>query len=98
MLLGIDLDIYDIGAINEGDYYVKFYLCNKNDYFKWALVAVYGSTQAQHKEQFLIELVNLCSHEQLPILIGGDSNYEHRWPFLFNSVIDNLNLRELEMS
>jgi hypothetical protein len=25
-------------------------------------------------------------------------NYEHRWPFLFNSVIDGLSLRELEMS
>jgi hypothetical protein len=110
MLLGIDLDIYDIGAIDEGNYYMKFHLYNKNDYFKWALVAVYGPAQAQHKEQFLIELVNLCSHEQLPILIGGDfnilrnsqeknnSNYEHRWPFLFSSVIDGLNLRKLEMS
>jgi hypothetical protein len=110
MLLGIDLDIYDIGAIDEGDYYMKFHLCNDNDYFKWALVAVYDPSQAQHNEQFLTELVNLCSHEQLPILIGGDfnilrnpqeknnSNYEHRWPFLFNSVIDGLNLRELEMS
>jgi hypothetical protein len=55
MLLGIDLDIFDIGAIDEGDYYVKFHLCNKNDYFKWALVAVYGSAQAQQKEQFLID-------------------------------------------
>jgi hypothetical protein len=25
-------------------------------------------------------------------------SYEHRWPFLFNSVIDGLNLRELKMS
>jgi hypothetical protein len=52
MLLGIDLDIFDIGAIDERDYYVKFHLCNKNDYFKWALVAVYGPAQAQQKEQF----------------------------------------------
>jgi hypothetical protein len=58
----------------------------------------------------LTKLVHLCSHEQLPILIGEGSfnmlrnpseknndNYEHRWPFLFNSVIDGLSLRELEM-
>jgi hypothetical protein len=25
-------------------------------------------------------------------------NLEHRWPFLFNSVIDGLNLQELEIS
>ena len=42
ILLGIDLDVFDIGAIDEGDYYVKFHLCNKNDSFKWALVVVYG--------------------------------------------------------
>jgi endonuclease/exonuclease/phosphatase family metal-dependent hydrolase len=51
----------------------------------------------------------MCSHEQFPILIGGDFNmlrkpseknnnkYEHRWPFLFNSAIDGLSLWELEM-
>ena len=52
----------------------------------------------------------MCSHEKLPLLIGGDfnilrsptennnDNYDHRWPFLFNAIIDGLNLRELEMS
>jgi hypothetical protein len=54
--------------------------------------------------------VRVCSKEALPIVIGGDfniirspdeknnDNYSDRWPFLFNAVIDNLNLRELEMS
>lgn len=40
--MGIDLDVYDIGSIQEGDHYVKFHLCNKNDNCKWALVAIYG--------------------------------------------------------
>ena len=110
ILLGIDLEVFDIGAIDEGDYYVKFHLCNKNDSFKWALVVVYGPAQAEFKENFLTELVHMCSHEQLPMLIRGDFNilkspneknndkYDHRWPFLFNAIIDGLNLRELEMS
>jgi hypothetical protein len=34
ILLGIDLDVFDIGAIDEGEYYVKFHLCNKDNYFK----------------------------------------------------------------
>jgi endonuclease/exonuclease/phosphatase family metal-dependent hydrolase len=74
------------------------------------LVAIYGLAQVNLKEQFLTELVQLCSQEQLPILIDGDfnmlwspseknnDNYDQRWPFVFNSVIDGLNLRELEMS
>jgi hypothetical protein len=69
------------------------------------LVAVYGSTQTPLKEQFLTELVHITSHERLPILMGGYFNilrhaheknkdkFECRWPFLFNCVIDGLNLR-----
>jgi hypothetical protein len=71
---------------------------------------VYGPTQSEHKESFLVELVHMCSHENLTLLIGGDykilrhpskkdnDHYHARWPFLFNVVIDGLNLRELQMS
>jgi hypothetical protein len=50
------------------------------------------------------------SQESLPLIMGGDFNilrypseknkasYNARWPFLFNAVIDGLNLRELEMT
>jgi hypothetical protein len=34
MLVGVDLDTFDIRVIDMGDYYVKFYLCNKDTYFK----------------------------------------------------------------
>jgi hypothetical protein len=52
----------------------------------------------------------MCSHETLPILIGGDfnilrspdeknnDNYDDRWSFLFNAIIDGLCLQELQMS
>jgi hypothetical protein len=52
----------------------------------------------------------MCSRKALPILIGGDfnilrnpdeknnKNYNNQWPFLFNGIIDDLNLIELEMS
>jgi hypothetical protein len=53
IMLGIDLDTYDIVAIDEEDYYMKLHLCNKEDYFKWALVAIYGPTQLHSKDQFL---------------------------------------------
>jgi hypothetical protein len=66
--------MFDIGAIDEGDYYIKFHLCNKVDEFKWALVVVYGPAQDEHKESFLAELVNMCSHKSLPLIIGGDYN------------------------
>jgi hypothetical protein len=74
ILLGIDLDIFDIGAIDEGGFYVKFHLCNKENNFKWVLVAIHGPAQSNLTEQLLTEMVHMCSHEQLQILIGGDFN------------------------
>jgi hypothetical protein len=74
MLLGVDLQIFDIGAIEEGDFYIKFHLCSKVDEYKWALVAIYGPAQGEFKESFLAALVNMCSHENLPLVIGGDYN------------------------
>ncbi|PVH35203.1 hypothetical protein PAHAL_7G126000 [Panicum hallii] len=110
ILMGIDLSVFDIGAIDEGDFYVKFLLRNKSDGFKWTLVCVYGPAQENLKEQFLAELVNMASRVTEPLLIGGDfnllrksseknkNNFNPRWPFLFNAVIDGLNLRELELT
>lgn len=43
ILLGINLEVFDIGGIDERDFYVKFHLRNKSDGFKWVLVAVYGA-------------------------------------------------------
>ena len=93
ILMGIDLNVFDIGAIDEGDFYVKFLLSNKNDGFKWSLVCVYGPAQDNLKEQFLAELVSMVSHETVPILIRGDfnilrsakemnnDNFNSKWPF-----------------
>jgi hypothetical protein len=50
------------------------YLRNKDDSFKWALVVVYGPAQDDQKQLFLSELVNMCSREALPTIVGGDFN------------------------
>ncbi|KAJ1295357.1 hypothetical protein BS78_01G217600 [Paspalum vaginatum] len=108
--MGLNLMTFDIGEIEEGDFFVKFKVRNKADGFQWLLVSVYGPAQAEPKEAFLSELAHLCSKETLPLIIGGDfnilrspseknnNNYDGRWPFLFNAVIDACNLRELELS
>jgi hypothetical protein len=84
ILLCIDLDVFDIGAIDEGDFYVKFHLCNKDTYFKWALVVVYGPAQdPQNFNSRWLFLFNCVInegdfyvkfHERLPVLMGGDFN------------------------
>ena len=71
ILMGIDIRVFDIGAIEEGDFFVKFHLNNKVDNFKWALVCVYGPAQEDRKAWFLTELANFGARERLLILIGG---------------------------
>jgi hypothetical protein len=34
------MQFFDIEAIDEGDHYIKFHLCNKSNDFKWALVVI----------------------------------------------------------
>ena len=104
MLLGANLDVCDVGSIEEGDFFIKFHLRNRSDDFHWCLVAVYGEAQLEFKEKFLTKLVQACRKVSLPLLVGGDfniirnpseknnDNYDGRWPFLFNAIIDGLNL------
>ncbi|WVZ88937.1 hypothetical protein U9M48_035404, partial [Paspalum notatum var. saurae] len=58
----------------EGEFYIKFHLCNRSDKFKWILMVVYGPAQDEFKSAFHAELVQACQHNPLPTLIGGDFN------------------------
>jgi hypothetical protein len=85
-------------------------LKSKFEGFEWVLVPVYGAAQDSLKHEFLAELVRLCEGEPLPLLLAGDfnilrkpeeksnNNYNPRWPFIFNAIIESLNLREIALS
>jgi hypothetical protein len=110
ILFGVDLSVFDIGAIDEEDFYVKFTLRYKSTDFKFVLYSIYGPAQSQNKGAFLAELANTCSKENLPFLIGEDFNimrkpedkssgdFDTKWPSLFNAVIESLDLREIVMT
>jgi hypothetical protein len=109
ILLGVRRDIFDLTLMVEGEFFVKFHLNNRVDNFKWILMAVYGPAQEDFKTAFLTELVRTCQQNYLPILIERDfnmmsrkeknqNNFNMRWPFLFNAIIDNFDLREIELN
>jgi hypothetical protein len=110
ILLGVDLSVFDIGAIDEGDFYVKFTLRYKSTNFKFVLYSIYGPAQSQNRGVFLAELANTCSKENLPFLVGEDFNimqkpehkscgdFDTKWPSLFNVFIESLDLREIAMT
>jgi hypothetical protein len=100
----------EVLASSDGEYHIEITIRNKSDNFVRCLVAVYGAAQDKFKADFLCELVNLAKDNPNPILIGGDCNllrfchekskvhFDGYWPFLFNFVIDSLNLREVSMT
>jgi hypothetical protein len=108
-LLGINAAVLQILMILEGEFLIKFHLCNKINNFKWILMAVYGPAQDNFKTAFLSKLVRTCQQNPLPTLIGGDFNimrnskvknndrFNKRWPFLFNAMIDSFDLWEIEL-
>jgi exonuclease III len=110
MLLGINPVVFDIGEIEEGVFFIRFKLRLTQEDYKFNLISVYGPAQQEQKSDFLAELVRTCSKDSLPILLGGDfniirrpednnnNNFNDRWPFLFNTCIDTVNLREVELS
>jgi exonuclease III len=110
ILLGVNSKNFDIQSVELGNFHVKVHMKNKIDNFEWALVAVYGAAQDEEKNIFPQELIQTCSVVSLPLMVGVDFNiirspreknnlrYEDRWLFLFNVVISNLDLRELELS
>jgi crotonobetainyl-CoA:carnitine CoA-transferase CaiB-like acyl-CoA transferase len=71
ILLGIGLSVFDIGAIDEGDFYVKFTLRYKSTDFKFVLYSIYGLAQSQNKAAFLIELANPAQRRTFLFLLVG---------------------------
>jgi hypothetical protein len=71
ILLGVNATVLDLSIVVEGEFYIKFHLCNKIDNFKWILMVVYGPSQDNFKTTFLSELVRACQQNHLPTIIGG---------------------------
>jgi hypothetical protein len=74
ILLGVNIDLLDVGSIEDEDFFVKFRVRDRMSDFKRVLVVVYGAAQPEFKESFLTELVQACRGESLPLCIRGDFN------------------------
>jgi hypothetical protein len=110
ILVGINTNTLKVNRVDSGYFCVEFSIKSKLDRFEWLFVSVYGAAQDKYKHEFLAELVRMCEAENLPMLFAGDfntlrrpveksnDNFNPRWPFMFNSIIENLNLREIVLS
>ena len=57
MILGINLLSFDIRKIEEGDFFIRFKVRQREDDSKFNFISVYGPAQLDQKSQFLSEVV-----------------------------------------
>lgn len=110
MLVGVDDEIFEVGECNRDKFYIHMLVRNRVSGFKWNLVNVYGAAHEKDKEEFLVELSEVLGINAHPFVVGGDFNLirkidernkqkaSNKWSFLFNGIIENWSLRDLEMS
>lgn len=110
ILLVVNKASVEVLKVVVGDYAVKFHVCWRLDGFKRSLIAVYGMAQQEFKLDFLVDLVCICVHERLPIMVGGDFNIirckedknndklDGRWSFMFNAIIESLDLQDIALT
>ncbi|KAJ1291702.1 hypothetical protein BS78_02G335900 [Paspalum vaginatum] len=108
ILVGANLDIYNICLGDVLRYSISVFLTDKRIGFNWKLIVVYGSPYEEGKQDFLEELDLVISNRNGPTLIGGDFNLvrfsheksngriNHVWSDGFNDLIDRWSLIDLE--
>ena len=74
------------------------------------IIVVYGATQDDEKEEFLVKLEEICLNLSVPTIVGGDFNILRfsneknknggvtKYSVWFNDIISAAALREVDMS
>ena len=109
MMLGINNSALKVINSECGKFYIKVEVQNVSGGVNWSIVNIYGAPHNRDKEEFLVELVHIFHNRSgLPLIVGGDFNLIrkgsecnkeivlNRWCKLFNAVIENWELKEIE--
>lgn len=109
ILLGLDGEKFKMLAVRKCHFFLKATVENLEDKQEWDLMVVYGAAQKEHKEEFLRKLAQELNLQKKPLILGGDFNIIrreseknkpggcNRWSFVFNAIIEQANLREIDM-
>jgi hypothetical protein len=62
MLSGVNLELYDVGAFQEGKYCLELNIWDKTKRVKWNFINVYGAAHEEDKDEFLAEIAGFISN------------------------------------
>jgi exonuclease III len=110
MLLGIRDDSFEVGAIDQGPFFLSAALFHRETKFKFEFIGVYGPADHSRSLQFLVDLDSKVAACQFLVAVLGDfnlirgaqdkNNSNINWPLVnaFNDTIAKLVLREVARS
>jgi hypothetical protein len=74
ILCGFKIEKFDKVKIVEHEFAMEAEVWDKEMKKHLRMGTIYGPAHEERKEQFLVELSNICSKNNLPMLVGGDFN------------------------
>ena len=74
MLCGVKKNKFDLVSCVKRKYSMQMNLFDTSINVFWSLCCVYGAAHEEDKQEFLVELVDMCSHIPTPYIVGGDFN------------------------
>ncbi|PNT63569.1 hypothetical protein BRADI_4g17414v3 [Brachypodium distachyon] len=110
ILVGVKKDSFEVHMSKVVKYVVLVCLWDKQLKIKWNLMSLYGSAHDEFKDDFLLEMVDFLSGQDVPFIIGGDFNiirgpeeknqnyYHSHFIDDFNAIIHAFTLREIALS
>lgn len=110
ILMGVDLDLFDITSWEIRDFSISCYFTIKSNNAHVRFITVYGSPYDDGKETFISKLQSLFLDNPVPTLIGGDfnlvrsskdknnGNVNQKWCDNFNAWIEIWRLLEVKLS
>jgi hypothetical protein len=109
ILLGVNIDMFEVGDWVIKNFSISCELVNKKDGFKSRICIVYGASSDDKREEFIDELHRLIDEIKVPVIIGGDFNLVRykkdksngcvyfKWCDKFNEWIDKYGLLEIKL-
>jgi hypothetical protein len=74
MLLGVKDESFEVGAIDQGPFFLSATLLHRESKFKFVFVGVYGPADHARSVSFLSDLENKVENCSYPVVVLGDFN------------------------
>ncbi|KAE8789949.1 putative anion transporter 2, chloroplastic [Hordeum vulgare] len=84
---------FEVGSMDQGEFFVSMEVWERARNFKWEVISVYGPTDHRQSQDFLEELLTRIGGAQLQMVVGGDFNLLRTTQNKSNARVDILSMQ-----